>query len=205
MTLKVQTRTAQGKQNKALRRQGIVTGSISLSNKETLMLQTDALEALSLLKIDGSEMFQVEVEGGKTFNAVLSELIVNPLDNKIENFSLTELTPTSHVTVRVPITITGIAPAVKNNLGTLVVNIPELRITVNSENIVDSLNVDISDLTDTGSRILVSGIPGIEKIKLASEKDRTLTVVTVRPLRQLSATAQQAANAVAAETTEAAK
>ncbi|WKZ30382.1 MAG: hypothetical protein QY314_01250 [Candidatus Dojkabacteria bacterium] len=197
MTLKLQTRTTQGKQNRILRREGIVPGSISLNNKETVLVQVNAQDALSLLKVNGAQMFQVEVEGGKTYNVVLSELIINPLNNKLENFSLTELTPNSHVTVRVPITITGIAPAVKNNLGTLVTNIPELRITVNSENIIDSLSVDISGLEETGSRILVSGIPGIENIKLASEKDRTLTVVTVRPLRQLPASGQQLAAAAA--------
>ena len=79
----------------------------------------------------------------------------------------------------------GISPAVKNNLGVLITNLPELRITANSENIIGKIVVDISQMEDVGARVLVSELPGIEKIKLASEKDRTLTVVTVRPLQKV--------------------
>jgi len=175
-----------GKANKKLRRVGIVPGGISHANGETSMVQASDLVLLPLRKLTSADIFEVEFDG-KKISAVIAELIVNPLTNKIESFSFTELIKKSHVTVRVPVEIVGISPAVKNNLGTMVINLPELKLTVNKENIIAKITVDVSNLMETGSRILVSQIDGIEKLKLASEKDRSLTIVTIRPLRDIDA------------------
>lgn len=183
--LKAQTRTVRGKSNRGLLAQGIAPGSVSRSGADTVLVQADQTALLALVKAPGSEVIKLTVDQKDSYTTVVSELYVNPLNNKVEAFSLTELTPKSHVTVRVPIVTEGISPAVKNNLGVLITNLPELRITANSENIVSKIVIDISKLTDVGARVLVSELPGIEKIKLASEKDRTLTVVTIRPLQKV--------------------
>lgn len=183
--LKAQTRTVLGKKNRGLLAQGIAPGSISRSGADTILVQADQTALLALVRAPGSEVIKLTVDEKESYTTVVSELYVNPLNNKVEAFSLTELTPKSHVTVRVPIVTEGVSPAVKNNLGVLITNLPELRITANSENIVSKIVIDISKLTDVGARVLVSELPGIEKIKLASEKDRTLTVVTIRPLQKV--------------------
>lgn len=198
VSLAVQKRELTGKQNKKLRKQGIVPGGVSMNDGSTLMIQAGERELLPLVRSSATEIIEIEYEG-KKITTIRAEIFVNPLNNKVESFALTELTPKSHVTVRVPVELTGIAPAVKNNLGTLVVNAPEIKLTVNSENIVPKLEVDISGLETTGARILVNQIPGIDKMKLASEKDRTMTVVTVRPLRQLLTEEPQAVAAAATD------
>jgi ribosomal protein L25 (general stress protein Ctc) len=185
LELKAQTRTVVGKKNRGLLAKEIAPGSISRSGADTVLVQATQTELIPLMRAPGSEVVMLNVDEKTTYKTVVSELYVNPLSNKVEAFSLTELTPKSHVTVRVPIVTDGVSPAVKNNLGVLITNLPELRITANSENIVDKIVVDISSLADVGARVLVSELPGIEKIKLASEKDRTLTVVTVRPLQKV--------------------
>lgn len=205
MTIVVEKRTATGKKNRSLRRQGIVPGGISHADGKTSLIQVNESMLVPLTRITGADIFEVELDGKKV-PVVLTELVVNPLTNRIEAFSVTELTAKSHVTVRVPVEIVGISPAVKNNLGTMVVNLPELKLTVNSSNIIPKISVDVSTLEETGSRILVSQIEGITDMKLASEKDRSLTVVTIRPLRDIDAEKRQmeadqaAAAAASAET-----
>lgn len=183
--LNVQTRTVVGKSNRGLINKEIAPGSISRTGADTILIQANQKSLIPLMRAANSEIIKVTIDEKESFTTVASELYVNPLSNKVEAFSLTELTPKSHVTVRVPIVTEGVSPAVKNNLGVLIMNLPELRITANSENILDKIVIDISKLVDVGSRVLVSELPGIEKIKLASEKDRTLTVVTVRPLQKV--------------------
>lgn len=183
--LNVQTRTVVGKSNRGLINKEIAPGSISRTGADTILIQANQKSLIPLMRVANSEIVKVTIDEKESFTTVASELYVNPLSNKVEAFSLTELTPKSHVTVRVPIVTEGVSPAVKNNLGVLIMNLPELRITANSENILDKIVIDISKLVDVGSRVLVSELPGIEKIKLASEKDRTLTVVTVRPLQKV--------------------
>ncbi|PJA12347.1 hypothetical protein COX64_04690 [Candidatus Dojkabacteria bacterium CG_4_10_14_0_2_um_filter_Dojkabacteria_WS6_41_15] len=183
--LKAQTRTVVGKKNRGLLVKEIAPGCISRSGAETILVQASQTSLIPLIRATGSELIKLTVDEKESYTTVISELYINPLSNKVEAFSLTELTPKSHVTVRVPIVTEGISPAVKNNLGVLITNLPELRITANSENIIGKIVVDISQMEDVGARVLVSELPGIEKIKLASEKDRTLTVVTVRPLQKV--------------------
>ncbi|WKZ23687.1 MAG: hypothetical protein QY312_02885 [Candidatus Dojkabacteria bacterium] len=183
--LKAEKRTITGKKNRGLLAQGIAPGSISRSGSDTILVQADQIALIALTRIPGSEVVKLVIDDKESYNTVVSELYVNPLNNKVEAFSLTELTPKSHVTVRVPIVTEGVSPAVKNNLGVLITNLPELKVTANSENIIDKIVIDISKLEDVGSRVLVSELPGIEKLKLASEKDRTLTVVTIRPLQKV--------------------
>jgi hypothetical protein len=205
--LQATTRTITGKSNKGLLVKGIVQGSISRANQPTVLIQADQVALLPLTRAAGSEIVKVTVDEKTSFTTVVSELIINPLSNKVDSFSLTELTEKSHVTVSVPIVITGISPAVKNNLGVLITNLPALKITASLTTIVDKIVVDITPLADVGSRVLVSELPGIEKIKLASEKDRTLTVVTIRPLQKVETFTQNAATAEgtdAAAATEAA-
>ena len=183
--LKAQTRTVFGKKNRGLLVKEIAPGSISRTGADTIVIQADQTSLIPLMRAANSEVIKLTVDEKDTYTTVVSELYVNPLSNKVEAFSMTELTPKSHVTVRVPIVTEGVSPAVKNNLGVLIMNLPELRITANSVNIIDKIVIDISKLSDVGARVLVSELPGIENIKLASEKDRTLTVVTVRPLQKV--------------------
>ncbi len=185
--LQVATRKVSGKKNRSLLAKAIVPGGICRNKAETIMIQADQIATIPLTKVSGSEIVKVTVDGKDSFNTVLTQLYVNPLSNKVESFSLTELTPESHVTVSVPIVTTGVSPAVKNNLGVLVNNLPALKLTANLNNITEKIVVDIAKLVDVGSRVLVSELPGIENMKLASEKDRTLTVVTIRPLQKVEA------------------
>lgn len=115
MKLEVSTRTVKGKQNKSLLREGIAPGSIDRNKKETLLVQADQHELIALDRAGSADRIEVTVDGKDNYTAVISEIYVNPLNNKVESFSLTELTPESHVTVRVPIVFEGVSPAVKNN------------------------------------------------------------------------------------------
>jgi hypothetical protein len=193
--LQATTRTITGKSNRGLLAKEIVPGSISRANLPTVIIQADQISLIPVTRVPGAELIKVTVDGKESFVTVKSELIINPLSNKVDSFSLTELTDKSHVTVSVPIKTEGISPAVKNNLGVLIMNLPALKITASLKTIVDQIVIDISKLVDVGSRVLVSDLPGIENIKLASEKDRTLTVVTIRPLQKVEVFTQQAAAA----------
>jgi len=183
--LNVTTRTVKGKKNKSLLAKGIAPGSIDIAGKDTVLIQLDQRSLIALMRAGSAEKVMITVDDKDKYLTIISEIYVNPLYNKVESFSLTELTPKSHVTVRVPIVVDGISPAVKNNLGVLVMNLPSVRITANSENLVEEIVIDISKLETVGARLLVDELPGIKEMKLASEKDRYLTVVTIRPLQKI--------------------
>lgn len=180
--LDVQKREIKGKANKKLRKQGIVPGAISRYKKPTLNVQMPENKLLPLLKSDKVELLEIHVEGEKEpIKAVVTEIVVNPLNNRIESFLFTEVTPESHVIVRVPIRTVGESPAVRNNIGVLVFSSHYVRLVVNSENIVPYIEIDISKLEQVGQRVLVGDLDLPEGTKLASARDAELTVITIRP------------------------
>ncbi len=180
--LNLEKRKLVGKKVKRLRKQGVVPGAIARHKKATLNVQIKHNELLPLLRTNRVEKLELHIEGEKEpIMAVVSELVVNPLNNQIESFLFTEVTPDSHVIVRVPIKTIGESPAVKNNLGVLVFSSRYVRLVVNSENIVPEITLDISNLTDVGQRILISDLDFPEGVKLASSKDAQQTVLTIRP------------------------
>lgn len=180
--LKLQTRKLTGKKVRKLRRQGLVPGAIARYKQDTLNVQVKHNDLLPLLRSNKVEKLELYVDDAdKPITAVVSDLIVNPLNNQIESFLFTEVTPDSHVIVRVPIKTVGESPAVKNNIGVLVFSSRYVRLVVNSENIVPEIILDISNLTDVGQRILVKDLELPEGVKLASSKDAQQTVLTIRP------------------------
>lgn len=189
VALKTEKRERRGKQNKSLLRSGIVPGAICRNKQDTLVVQANEHDLIDVVRANPSDIIEVEYDGNK-YNTVKAEIVINPLTNKIEAFTLTELTPESHVNISVPVVLKGISPAVKNNLGVLIVNLPAIRMQANLTNLIPEIEVDISNLSEIGSRILVSDLPIIKTLKLASEKDRTLTVVTIRPLQKVETVVQ---------------
>ena len=201
--LKVSKRTLLGKKTKRLRRQGIVPGAIARYKKPTIPVQIEEKELLPLVRLNQVEKIQVEVEGQKEpIEAVVTEIVVNPLNNKIESFLLTEVTPKSHVIVHVPIRTKGESPAVRNNIGVLVFSSHYVRLVVNSENIVPYIEVDISGLDQVGQRILIGDLELPEGVKLASAKDAQLTVLTIRPPQKTLAEEKAEEEEAAAEVEE---
>ena len=122
----------------------------------------------------------------------------------VENVSFSQITKDSHIKVEVPVEFVGISPAVKNNLGVLVVSMPFIKLIVNKENIIPKIEIDISTLESVGQRILVKDVLQKlgENVKLASAKDAEQTIVTVRPLQKVVKTTV-VTEAEGAETAEA--
>ncbi len=180
--LELQKRDIKGKKVRVLRRKGLVPGAIDMHKNLTINVQIKENELLPLVRSNKVEKLELHIEGEKEpIYAVVSEMVVNPLNNRIESFLFTQVVPESHVTVRVPIKTVGESPAVKNNIGVLVFSSRYVRLVVNSENIVPEIVLDISNLTDVGQRILIGDLDLPEGVKLASSKDAEQTVLTIRP------------------------
>ena len=203
--LKAEKRIVTGKKNRKLRRQGYVPASISMQDGTTKLIKIKHNDLWPVRKSKELEIISITIEGEKKpIETVVSELIINPLTNMVENVSFSQITKDSHIKVEVPVEFVGVSPAVKNNLGVLVVSMPFIKLIVNKENIIPKIEIDISTLESVGQRILVKDVLQKlgENVKLASAKDAEQTIVTVRPLQKVVKTTV-ATEAEGAETAEA--
>jgi len=181
VVIKAEKRQIKGKAVRKLRRQGYVPASIDRPKGETVLIKIPLKEANKLLKLDGVELVKVQVEGNGEYECVVVQLDIDPLNNKIYNINLAEITEDSHITVRVPIKIKGISPAVKSNIGVLLINNPYIKVVVNKNTLIPYLEIDISNLTEVGQRVVLDENILPEGVKLANYKDLGQTLLTIRP------------------------
>lgn len=199
LEIELLSREVRGKSNAALRKKGFVTCSITTFGRGTLPLKMDKATVNSVRKLNDVEIIKVKVDGREEYNCVVTEIIIDKLTNKVVNVSFVEITKKSHIKIRTPIKLVGVSPAVKNNLGVLVVNMPEVSLVCNIDNVQGRIECDISRLTDVGQRILVKDLQFPVGAKLASSKDREMAVVTVRPLQKIIAETSNIETEVATE------
>jgi len=200
MQVNAQKRNIKGKKVKQLRRKGFVPGVISLANnRPSILLSISEIDANKLAKLKQIEKIEVIVEDQK-FEALMSEIVVDPVSNKILHVNFVEVTPNSHVTIFVPIRLKGVSPAVKNNIGVLLRNLSYVRLVFNSENIIPYLEVDISGLDSVGDRILFTQDLLPEGVKPANFKEFGQTIVTIRPPQKVRVEATSAEGEAESET-----
>ncbi len=125
---------------------------------------------------------------GKKFNAVLQDIQVHPVSDKILHLDFFELFDDKEVTIEVPVKITGVSPGVLLG-GVLNLNTRKLKVKALPKNLPDFIEANISDM-QMGNKLYVT--------KLASDDYKILhpentVVAQVRISRAAMKAAQEAA------------
>ena len=135
----------------------------------------------------------IEVEGGKSYNAVLQDIQVHPVSDKILHLDFYQLFDDKEVTMEVPVRIVGTSPGVLLG-GVLRLNQRKLKVKALPANLPDFLDADITPL-EMGNKIYVTALAN-DKYKIL-HPDNTV-VCQVRISRAAMKAAQEAAKAAKA-------
>ncbi len=95
---------------------------------------------------------------GKKVNVLIHEISLHPVSNEPTHVDFLVVDMSKKVTVSVPLEFTGVAPAVKNGLGSLVKVLHEIEIEALPKDLPHSVSVDLSSLVDLDSQLAVSDI-----------------------------------------------
>lgn len=95
---------------------------------------------------------------GKKVNVLIHEVALHAVSNEPTHVDFKVVDMNKKVSVFVPLEFTGVAPAVKNGLGTLVKVMHEIEIEALPKDLPHSVVVDISALVDLESQLSVSDI-----------------------------------------------
>jgi large subunit ribosomal protein L25 len=131
--------------------------------------------------------------GGKTYNAVLQDIQVHPVSDKILHIDFFELFDNKEVTMEVPVKITGVSPGVLLG-GVLRLNTRKLKVKALPKNLPDFIEANISEL-EMGNKLYVTKLVS-DNYKLL-HPDNTV-VCQVRISRAAMKAAQEAAKAAKA-------
>lgn len=180
---------------RTLRREGQVPGVIYGHARESQPLTIPARELEKLLSQISADntVIELAIEGG-TSRALIREIQRHPFKRSILHVDFQEIVAGEKMTVRVPIRLIGIPVGVRLGGGIIDHTLRELSISVDTANIPNHIDVDITDL-DLGQSIHVSQIAVPEGATVLDEAEAAVVVI---------ATPRAAVEAAAAETEPAA-
>ena len=190
ITIKGSERESVGKvATKALRNAGAVP-CVLYGGDQPVHFSADERAFKSLVYTPNAHTVVIEVEGGKSYNAVLQDIQVHPVSDKILHLDFYQLFDNKEVTMEVPVRIIGTSPGVLLG-GVLRLNSRKLKVKALPANLPDFLDADISPL-EMGNKIYVTALAN-EKYKIL-HPDNTV-VCQVRISRAAMKAAQEAAKA----------
>jgi large subunit ribosomal protein L25 len=190
ITIKGSERESVGKvATKALRNAGAVP-CVLYGGDQPVHFSAEEAAFKHLVYTPNAHTVVIEVGNGKSYNAVLQDIQVHPVSDKILHIDFYQLFDNKEVTMEVPVRITGTSPGVLLG-GVLRLNQRKLKVKALPVNLPDFLDADITPL-EMGNKIYVTALAN-DKYKIL-HPDNTV-VCQVRISRAAMKAAQEAAKA----------
>ncbi len=190
ITIKGSERESVGKvSTKALRNAGAVP-CVLYGGDQPVHFSAEEKAFKNLVYTPNAHTVVIELANGKSFNAVLQDIQVHPVTDKILHIDFYQLFDNKEVTMEIPVRVVGTSPGVLLG-GVLRLNQRKLKVKALPANLPDYIDADISSL-EMGNKLYIT--------KLVSDKYKFLhpdntVVCQVRISRAAMKAAQEAAKA----------
>ena len=193
ITIKGSERESVGKvATKALRNAGLVP-CVLYGGSQAVHFSAEVIAFKNLVYTPNAHTVVIELGNGKTFNAVLQDIQVHPVSDKILHIDFFQIHDDKEITIEVPVKIVGNSKGVMAG-GDLRMNNRKLKVKALPANLPDYVTADISPL-DMGNKLYVTQVPS-ENFKIM-HPDNTV-ICQVKISRAAMKAAQEAAKAAKA-------
>ncbi len=192
ITIKGSQRESVGKSaTKALRNAGMVP-CVLYGGNQPVHFSAEEMSFKNLVYTPNAHTVKIDL-GGTTHDAVLQDIQVHPVSDKILHMDFYQLFEDKEITIEVPVKVVGTSPGVLGG-GILTLNTRKLKVKALPKNLPDYVEANISEL-QMGGKLYIT--------KLASDNFKLLhpdntVVAQVRISRAAMKAAQEAAKAAKA-------
>ena len=193
ITIKGSERESVGKvATKALRNAGAVP-CVLYGGDQAVHFSAEEKAFKNLVYTPNAHTVVIDLGNGKSFNAILQDIQVHPVSDKILHIDFFQLFDNKEITMEVPVKIVGTSKGVLSG-GVLRLNTRKLKVKALPSNLPDFVEADITPL-EMGNKLYVTKLVS-DKYKLM-HPDNTV-VCQVRISRAAMKAAQEAAKAAKA-------
>lgn len=183
--LLLQKRAVLGKKSKNLIKKGFLPGVIYNSKGDSTNIKLENSDASWLYRnATSTTILDAELDG-KKYKTLVKEFNVHPLTGDLIHISLFEIDEKSPMIFTIPFTITGISPAVKNNLGILVKTLDSIDVRCALADLVADITVDVSKLDHPGQTISVDEIKLPKGMALINKDIENAAIITITELQKV--------------------
>lgn len=167
--LKAKIRKEEGKNVKKLREQGLVPAVLYGPKLKNVNLEVNAREFEKVYKEAGeSSLVSLEADKEK-YLALINDVKVDPVSDALVHIDFYQPNLNEEISVTVPLTFEGEAPAARDLNGTLVRNIQELEVRSLPQNLPHEIRVNISNLLTFDDAILVKDLNLSKDVTISRE------------------------------------
>ncbi|MDE2857214.1 MAG: 50S ribosomal protein L25 [Chloroflexota bacterium] len=175
--LAAEVRNARGKRNRELRRQGFVPGIVYGPSNDPISVQFPyrAIE-VTLMNAGGTNLIDIVVEG-KAYPSLAREVQRDVVRGDILHVDFLAVDASQRIRVEVPIIMEGRSPVVAAREGILITGRSALTLEVYPDDIRDRIVIDLSQLTELGSEVLVGDLEFGENVTVHSDPNEMLAKI----------------------------
>jgi len=179
--LTAEKRTVLGKRVKRLRWQGWVPGVMYGHGFDSIPLQFKARDLQQLLsQVGGSQLVSIKVKGQEQPQmALVRDVQRDPIRRTPLHVDFYRVKMTERITAEVPLEIVGESPAVEAGEGILLQGISTIEIECLPGNLVDAIEVDLSDLVEIDQALYVRDLAIPASIDVLTSPDEVIVHVVL--------------------------
>lgn len=177
--LTAKTRTILGRKTKQLRKKGIIPANIFGKNIKSLAIEIEKKNLLDTMRVAGeTSLINLKIAGDtKPHPVLISGYAQDPVSGEMLHVDFHEVDLKQKTTADVPLKVVGESEAVKAGL-VLAMFKNELEVEALPTDLPDSIEVDISVLTELGSTILAKDLQfDRSKVTLQVEDEEVIATI----------------------------
>jgi len=194
-----EVRTAKGKKNRKLRKDGYVPGIVYGPADDPVSVQFQYREVeVTLMRAGGTNLIDIEV-GDKTYPSLARDVQRDVVRGDILHVDFLAVDPTQKIRVDVPVVMEGRSPVVASREGILITGPSTLTLEVYPQDIRDRILIDLSTLTELGAEILVRDLDFKEGVTVINEQSEMIAKIVQPAARRAEVELAAAAEGEAGE------
>jgi large subunit ribosomal protein L25 len=178
--LSAEKRTMLGKQVKQLRRQGWTPGVMYGHGYESVPLKFEMRELQRLLsETGGSQLVGIKIKGqSQPETALVRDVQRDPIRQTILHVDFYRVQMTERLTTEIPLELIGESPVAERNEGILLQGISSIEVECLPGDLVDAIEVDLSDLVELDQALYVHDLAIPSGIDVLTDADEMIVRVT---------------------------
>jgi len=176
IVLDAQVRTQTGKKVKFLRKEGYIPAVIYGRDIDTLPISLKKRETTLLFnKISGSTILTIQVDG-KEHATLVREVQRDYIKNELLHVDFQAVSLKEKLRTHVSLTLVGKAPVLENFEALIVSGIDQIEVECLPQDLVDTIEVDISSLAEIGDAIYVKDLPKLANVEVLTDLEELVAV-----------------------------
>lgn len=195
ISLKLDTRTAAGKQVAKLRQQGFVPSVVYGGQSEPINTQSGVVETTKVAHQAGKHSPVSLTIDGKKKLAIIKSIDVDPVKHVVRHVAFHTIKQNEVITTEVPLHLVGLGESAAEKAGLVVLQALEhIEIKAKPADLPESLEISIADLATTDDKLTLGDIRMPEGVVFAdAEQDLELVIANVYEPSALQAQNEAAA------------